>query len=54
LEVAPTRSEWGQTQTLQIGDKAEKFALPSKGSKVSLKKYLGKKNVIVNTYRAFW
>lgn len=50
-----TTSHWGEEDVLQIGDKAVGFTLPKADrSKVSLKKYLGKKNVIVTTYRAHW
>lgn len=48
-------SKWGRNKTHRIGDKAAGFVLPSAdGKKVSLKKYRGKKNVIVTTYRAHW
>ncbi len=51
----PSKSDWGKNKTLQIGDKAQEFKLPTAaGSKVALKDYLGEKNVIVTTYRAFW
>ncbi len=48
-------SKWGRNKTHRIGDKAVGFVLPgADGAKVSLKKYRGKKNVIVTTYRAHW
>lgn len=48
-------SKWGRNKTYGIGDKAGGFVLPSAdGTKVSLKKYRDKKNVIVTTYRAHW
>ena len=51
----PSRSDWGKTKTLQIGDKAKSFKLTdSEGKKVRLADYKGEKNVIVTTYRAFW
>jgi len=51
----PDRSNWGTESTLNIGDKADEFTLPrADGSKVALADYLGKTNVIVTTYRAFW
>jgi len=54
-EVEATDSSWGKLDVLQIGDKADDFELTSlEGKKVSLSQYLGKKNVIVSTYRAFW
>ncbi len=53
--VSTKRSSWGRGKELQLGDKAARFALPrADGSTVSLKSYLGKKNIIVMTYRAFW
>ena len=53
--VAPTDSQWGEEDVLQIGDKAEAFTLPTAdGLTVSLDQYVGKKNVIVTTYRAYW
>ncbi len=54
-EVDATDSTWGTLDVLQIGDKADDFELTSlEGETVSLSQYLGKKNVIVSTYRAFW
>ena len=54
-EISPTNSNWGKGKGLQIGDKATPFTLPrADGSQVSLRQYLGKKNVIVTTYRAHW
>ncbi|MCO6435574.1 MAG: hypothetical protein J5J06_00625 [Phycisphaerae bacterium] len=51
----PTTSTWGRGDTLQIGDRVEPFTLPrADGSKLSLDGYLGKKNIIVTTYRAHW
>ena len=54
-EVAVTSSDWGDHDTLEIGDKASVFSLPrADGTTLDLSSYLGKKNVIVTTYRAFW
>lgn len=54
-EVSATNSKWGKEPILHIGDKATTFALPrADGSTVSLDSYLGEKNIIVTTYRAFW
>ncbi len=51
----PTNSKWGVQDTLHIGDKADDFSLPrADGSTRSLSEHLGKKNVIVTTYRAHW
>ncbi len=51
----PTDSKWGVQDTLHIGDKANDFSLPgADGSTRTLSEYLGKKNVIVTTYRAHW
>ena len=54
-EGSANESDWGKGDFLKIGDKAEPFELPrADGSTLSLGEYLGKKNVIVTTYRAFW
>ncbi len=54
-KAPPTPSNWGEVDTLQIGDKADPFELPkADGTKVVLTDYLGKKNIIVTTYRAHW
>ena len=49
-------SSWGTDETLlQIGDRAAPFELPrADGTIVALESYLGEKNIIVTTYRAFW
>ena len=49
-------STWGRNDTLlQIGQKASEFELPREdGSPVALSDYVGDKNIIVTTYRAFW
>ncbi len=53
--VPATKSDWGVGDLLQIGQKVEEFTLPrGDGSTVALKNYLGKNNIIVTTYRAFW
>lgn len=53
--VSSDTSDWGRNGTLQIGEKAVAFKLPrADGSAVDLAALLGKKNVIVTTYRAFW
>ena len=54
--VDPSNSHWGTDEgLLEIGDRAPSFLLPrADGSKVDLSAYLGKKNLIVTTYRAFW
>lgn len=50
-----TTSDWGKTRTLQLGDRALPFTLPrADGTKLALRKYLKKKNIIVTTYRAHW
>ena len=49
------RSDWGQQNELTLGEKIKPIGLPrADGSMVYLRKYLGKKNIIVTTYRAFW
>lgn len=53
--VPASTSAWGRDGGLQIGDKAEPFSLPrADGSTVSLGDYLGQKNILVTTYRAYW
>ncbi|MCH7870706.1 MAG: hypothetical protein IID33_03300 [Planctomycetes bacterium] len=50
-----TESTWGVVKTLQIGDKAKLFSLPqADGKRIKLRDYLGKKNILVTTYRAYW
>jgi|GEM_PF-1200135 len=59
-DAKPTRidespSTWGIGNELELGDKAVPFKLPqADGTEVDLSQYLGKKNIIVSTYRAFW
>ena len=50
------KSDWGtDDKLLQIGQKAEAFSLPlADGTKFDLASVLGKKKVIVTTYRAHW
>jgi len=53
--ISAKHSSWGRGKELQLGDKAVPFKLQrADGSTASLKSYLGKKNVVVTTYRAFW
>ncbi|TDJ79882.1 MAG: hypothetical protein E2O39_00225 [Planctomycetota bacterium] len=49
-------SSWGTDEKLlQIGDRAALFELPrADGTMVALASYLGEKNIIITTYRAFW
>ncbi len=48
-------STWGVVKTLQIGDKAKLFSLPqADGKRIKLRNYLGKKNILITTYRAYW
>lgn len=56
LEALPAgRGEWQDASTLALGDKAVAFKLPDKDGKVlDLNTYLGKKNIILLTYRAHW
>ncbi len=55
-KVAAVPSNFGgDFDYLQIGDKAVEFDLPkADGSHVKLADYIGKKNIVVTTYRAFW
>jgi hypothetical protein len=52
----PRVSTWGpKGTTLNIGDRAEPLVLPRADSTtVSLEDHLGRTNVLVTTYRAFW
>lgn len=52
----PTDSSWGiDRELLQIGDVASDFSLPKAfDPPIGLSNYLGQKNVIVMTYRAYW
>ena len=55
VEEPATRSDWQESSTLAIGDDAAAFNLPDKdGKRHGLRKFKGKKNVLVITYRAFW
>lgn len=50
-----SKSDWGKQKVLQIGDKAKVFSLPqADGKKIKLRTYLGKKNILITTYRAYW
>lgn len=55
-EADATISDWGiDRKLLQIGDVAADFNLPKAfDPPLSLGQYLGQKNIIVTTYRAFW
>jgi len=52
----PTDSTWGANEELlDIGDDATPFVLArADGSEFDMASVLGKKNIIVTTYRAFW
>ena len=47
---------WGDDRAgLQVGDKAAPFSWPrADGTTVSLADHLGKRNILLTTYRAFW
>ena len=49
-------SHWGtDPQAIKIGDLAPDFSLPRiDGSELSLSHYLGDKNILLTTYRAYW
>jgi hypothetical protein len=54
-DISPTPSDWGVDDDLQLGDKAPLMKLPrADGSLVNLAEYLGKKNIVITTYRAHW
>ncbi len=53
--VSAATSDWGEEELLQIGDQAAPFSLHrADGTTLALSEYLGKKNIIVTTYRAHW
>ena len=53
--VPATRSDWGESDLLQLGDQAPDFELPrADGTTVALSSFKGRKNVVITTYRAFW
>ena len=54
--IEATSSNWGPGGLLQIGDKIDpELTLPTAaGEKVRLGDVLGKRNLILTTYRAFW
>ncbi|MFT7677250.1 MAG: hypothetical protein ACI8QC_001228 [Planctomycetota bacterium] len=56
VEVKPTKSTWGiDVDLLQIGDELEPFALPlADGTEFDVSQWIGKKNIIITTYRAHW
>ncbi|HPF38013.1 MAG TPA: hypothetical protein P5081_22900 [Phycisphaerae bacterium] len=48
-------SRWSGDDGLQLGDKPKLMKLPrADGSLVDLAEHLGKKNIVITTYRAFW
>ena len=48
-------THWGAADTLHVGDMADAFSLPQfGGAMVDLKDHLGRKNIIITTYRAHW
>lgn len=54
-EADAANTKWGLHDTLLVGDAADDFTLPQfGGTEITLSDYLGEKNVIVTTYRAFW
>lgn len=42
------------TKTLQVGDAAPDFSLPSKSGQISLQPYRGKKSVVLLFYPLAW
>lgn len=55
-QIDPVPSDWGKGDELQLGQAAPNFELPrlTDDSMLKLSDYIGKKIVIVTTYRAFW
>jgi len=53
--VPADKAPWGDGSVLAVGDRAPDFELPrADGSKFKLSEVLGKKNIVLTTYRAFW
>ncbi len=53
--VDASPSDWGVDNDLQLGDKAPLMKLPkADGTLVDLAEHLGKKNIVITTYRAHW
>ena len=49
------RNDWHDTANLTIGARAVPFKLPDKDGRIyDLEQHLGRKNIILITYRAFW
>lgn len=54
-EVDASKSDWGIGKELQIGDKAPLMKLPrADGTMIDLARDLGKRNIVITTYRAYW
>lgn len=54
-EADASTSNWGVGRELQLGEKAPLMALPrADGTMVDLDQQLGKKNIVITTYRAYW
>lgn len=52
-EASP--STWGDGERLQLGDTLPGYELPqADGTVVKLADYVGKSNIVITTYRAFW
>ncbi|MCB9858744.1 MAG: hypothetical protein H6818_23950 [Phycisphaerales bacterium] len=48
-------SDWGVGDELQLGDQLPRLKLPkADGTLVDLAAQLGKKNIVITTYRAYW
>ena len=53
VDVSP--SNWGDDTSLQLGDTVPNYEIPqADGTVIKLADYVGKSNIILTTYRAFW
>ncbi|HNO78801.1 MAG TPA: hypothetical protein PKN33_12145 [Phycisphaerae bacterium] len=54
-EVAIGDASWGDNSLVKIGEKVKGVSLPqADGTQVDLGEMIGKSNIVLTTYRAFW
>lgn len=54
-EVAIGDASWGKNNLVKVGEKVKPISLPqADGTQVDLGDMLGKSNILITTYRAFW
>lgn len=55
VDIDASDSSWGVDDELQLGDSVPSMTLPRlEGEPLDIGKYLGKRNVVITTYRAHW